>query len=70
MSNKAVAEYMLTVGLKNMKGVVYLDEFDRQMVMMKKGLKVVKLSESGLPWAERFTFYDQVSCSIVIGSQL
>lgn len=43
-----------------MKGVVYLDEQDRQMVLLRKGLKVVKLSESGLAWSERFTFYDQV----------
>ena len=43
-----------------MKGVVYLDELDRQMVLLRKGLKVVKLAESGLAWSERFTFYDQV----------
>jgi hypothetical protein len=43
-----------------MKGVVYLDELDRQMVLLRKGLKVVKLAESGLAWNERFTFYDQV----------
>jgi hypothetical protein len=60
MSNKAVAEYLLKVGLVNMKGVVFLDELDRQMVLLRKGLKVVKLSDSGLAWNERFTFYDQV----------
>ena len=60
LSNKAVAEYMLKVGLVGLKGVVYLDELDRQMVLLRKGLKVVKLSDSGLAWNERFTFYDQV----------
>ena len=43
-----------------MKGVVFLDELDRQMVLLRKGRKVVKLNESGLGWNERFTFYDQV----------
>ena len=60
MSNKAVAEYLLVTGLPEMKGVVFLDELDRQMVLLRKGLKVVKLAESGLAWSERFTFYDQV----------
>jgi len=60
MSNKAVAEYLLVTGLSEMKGVVFLDELDRQMVLLRKGLKVVKLAESGLAWSERFTFYDQV----------
>ena len=60
MSNKAAAEYLLKAGLDGMKGVVYLDELDRQMVLLRKGLKVVKLAESGLAWGERFTFYDQV----------
>jgi hypothetical protein len=60
MSNKAAAEYLLKSGLEGMKGVVYLDELDRQMVLMRKGLKVVKLADAGLAWNERFTFYDQV----------
>lgn len=60
MSNKGVAQYLLGAGLSSMKGVVYLDELDRQMVLLRKGLKVVKLAESGLAWSERFTFYDQV----------
>ena len=60
LSNKGVAQYLLEAGLSNMKGVVYLDELDRQMVLLRKGLKVVKLAESGLAWSERFTFYDQV----------
>jgi hypothetical protein len=60
MSNKGVAKYLLGAGLSSMKGVVYLDELDRQMVLLRKGFKVVKLAESGLAWSERFTFYDQV----------
>ncbi len=61
LSNKAVAEYLLKTGLTDMKGVVYLDELDRQMVLLRKGLKVVKLADSGLAWGERFTFFDQVT---------
>jgi hypothetical protein len=64
LSNKAVAEYLLQEGLPNMKGVVYLDEQDRQMVVLRKGRKVVKLADCGLAPSERFSFYDQV-CLIV-----
>ena len=60
MSNRGAAEILLKLGLKGMKGVVFLDELDRQMVLLRKGLKVVKLADSGLAWNERFSFYDQV----------
>ena len=60
MSNLGAAEYLLKSGLEGMKGVVFLDELDRQMVLLRKGFKVVKLADSGLAWGERFTFYDQV----------
>ncbi|KAJ1425171.1 hypothetical protein B484DRAFT_93375, partial [Ochromonadaceae sp. CCMP2298] len=60
MSNRGAAEYLLQAGLAGLKGVVFLDELDRQMVLLRKGLKVVRLSDSGLAWNERFTFYDQV----------
>lgn len=56
LSNKGVAEYLLKMGLPGMKGVVFLDELDRQMVLLRN-MKVVKLAESGLKWGERFTFY-------------
>ena len=65
MSNKSAAEYLLKAGLPNMKGVVFLDEEDRQMVLLRKGLKVVKLGDCGLNWNERFTFYDHVSDILV-----
>jgi hypothetical protein len=69
MSNKAAAEYLLKTGLENMKGVVFLDELDRQMVLLRKGLKVVKLADSGLAWGERFTFYDQVRCVLCYSAE-
>ncbi len=65
MSNKEVADYLLSAGLRDLKGVVFLDEFDRQMVLLRTGRTVVKLSESGLAVSERFTFYDQVSLTVV-----
>ena len=55
LNNKAVAEYLLQAGLKDMQGVVFLDELDRQMVLLRGG-KVVKLADSGLAWNERFSF--------------
>lgn len=60
LSNKQVAEHLLRAGLPSMKGVVFLDELDRQVVLIRAGMKVLKLSECGLAWNERFTFYDQV----------
>lgn len=60
MSNKAAAEYLLDSGLPSMKGIVYLDEYDRQMVLLRKGRKVVKLADCGLALNERFSFYDHV----------
>lgn len=56
-----MAEYLLQAGLPDMKGVVFLDEEDRQMVMLRKGRKVIKMADCGLTPAERFSFYDQVS---------
>ena len=60
LSNRAAAEYLLKAGLKDMKGVVFLDEEDRQMIILRKGLKVMKLSDCGIPLNERFSFYDHV----------
>ena len=55
-----MAIYLLQSGLDSMKGVVYLDELDRQMVVLRKDYQIVTLAESGLAWSERFTYYDQV----------
>ena len=60
MSNLQVAEYLLTAGLKSFKGVVFLDQQDRIMVLLRKGFKVVQFVECGLAWSERFTFYDHI----------
>ena len=60
MTNKEVAECLLREGLKNLEGCVYLDESDRQMVLMRSSPHPVPIKECGLPWEARFTFYDQV----------
>ena len=60
MSNLEVASYLLSIGLNTMKGVVFLDEQDRLMVLLRTGHIVVKLSECGLAIGERFSFYDHI----------
>jgi hypothetical protein len=60
LSNKAVAEFLLKSGLPDMKGVIYLDEEDRQMILLRKGFKTMKLADCGLPTNQRFSFYDHV----------
>lgn len=53
---------MLANGLveRGMKGVVYLDERDRKLVLMAATGRTVKEEECGIPKNERFVFYDQV----------
>eukprot|EP00917_Polyrhabdina_sp_WS-2016_P024025 GHVP01052046.1.p1 GENE.GHVP01052046.1~~GHVP01052046.1.p1 ORF type:complete len:1824 (-),score=350.62 GHVP01052046.1:2389-7860(-) len=60
MTNKETAKELLERGLNEMKGVVFLDEEDRQMLMLRKDHHVMKLEESGISNEKRFTFYDQV----------
>lgn len=59
-TNFEVAQYLLTHGLKSMEGVVFLDSEDRQMILLRTGMKVMQLKQCGLPWGKRFSFYDQV----------
>ena len=55
-----VAEFLLDAGLPDMDGVVYFDEGDNAVVLMRDGRVDVPLSECGLAPSRRFTFYDQV----------
>ena len=41
-------------------GVVYLDEADRQMILLRDGRRTLPLDQSGVPRNRRFSFYDQV----------
>ena len=60
MSNKDVAGFLLREGLSGLEGCVYLDENDKQMVLLRTSHHPVSIKECGLPWDSRFTFYDQV----------
>lgn len=61
MSNYDVAKYLLMHGLpKQFEGVVFLDQKDRKMILMRQGMNVVRLNQSGIPPDRRFSFYDQI----------
>jgi hypothetical protein len=60
MSNYDVALYLLTKGLVNMDGVVFLDDEDRKVILLRNGLHVVPLDKCGIPLEKRFTFYDHI----------
>lgn len=59
-SNYSVAKALLTRGLREMEGVVFIDEEDRQMVLLRDGWRVLQLAQCGIAVERRFTFYDQV----------
>lgn len=61
MSNFDVAKYLLANGLsEEFDGVVFLDHKDRKMILMRHGMNVVRLNQSGIPPHRRFSFYDQI----------
>eukprot|EP01059_Diplonema_ambulator_P001287 TRINITY_DN11037_c0_g1_i6.p1 TRINITY_DN11037_c0_g1~~TRINITY_DN11037_c0_g1_i6.p1 ORF type:complete len:2473 (+),score=747.89 TRINITY_DN11037_c0_g1_i6:4581-11999(+) len=62
MSNREVAERLFAYNLQQ-RGVVYLDDEGRRTVLLKGSqgkFRDVPLEQSGLPLAERFTFYDHI----------
>jgi hypothetical protein len=59
-SNLEVAKILLKRGLKKIDGVVFFDDYDRQMVLLRDEGKIIKLAQCGLALEKRFTFYDQV----------
>ena len=60
MSNLDVARYLLQRGLTDFAGVVFLDELDRKMILVRSTGHVVPLATSGVPPEARFAFYDQI----------
>ena len=60
MSNFQVAEYLLQHGLDWCEGVVFLDDLDRKMILVRATRRVLKLAQCGIPANKRFAFYDQV----------
>jgi len=45
------------------KGVVFLDDNDDKMILMRASGRVVPLANSGVPPEQRFAFYDQIHCT-------
>jgi len=60
MSNYEVAAFLLDHGLPWCEGVVFLDEFDRKMILVRATRRVVKLAQCGIVANKRFAFYDQI----------
>ena len=55
-----MAGYLLQRGLVGMGGVVFLDDADRKMVLLRHEAAAVPLEQCGLSEGQRFSFYDQV----------
>lgn len=52
---------LLTVGLTQLEGVVFLDNQDRKMIITRSGgMRPLLLADCHVPPDRRFTFYDQV----------
>ena len=60
MTNIQVAQTLLKLGLPWCDGVVYLDENDSKMVLVRATGRVLKMAQCGIPANRRFAFYDQV----------
>jgi hypothetical protein len=60
-TNLQVAQMLLKLGLRWCEGVVFLDEYDRKMVLVRATGRVLKMSQCGVPADKRFAFYDQVN---------
>ena len=60
MTNLEVAQYLLERGLPDIDGVVFLDDKDRKMILLRRSRKVIPLAACGIPLSKRFAFYDQV----------
>ena len=50
---------MLARGLRWCEGVVFLDDEDRQQVLVRATGRVVPADQCGVPLITRFAFYDQ-----------
>lgn len=59
-SNQEVAAELLRRGLPWCDGVVFLDDADKQQVLVRATGRVVSADQCGVPLERRFAFYDQV----------
>ena len=60
LSNLEVARQLLARGLSHCDGVVFLDELDRKMILLRDSGHVIPLARCGIALNRRFAFYDQV----------
>ena len=60
MDNVDVARFLLDKGLPHVDACVYLDEFDRQKIVVRGNPAPQSLHEVGVPVERRFVFYDQI----------
>ena len=60
MSNLEVATFLLDKGLLWADGVVFLDDYDRKMVLVRATMRVVELDQCGIAPTKLFALYDQV----------
>ena len=59
-SNMEVAQQLLDRGLEWCDGVVYLDDDDKQQVLVRATGRTVSADQCGVPLERRFAFYDQI----------
>ncbi|KAH8582661.1 very large low complexity [Cryptosporidium sp. chipmunk genotype I] len=60
LSNVQVAEFLLRNGLKDIDAVVFIDDRDKQMIMLRDGFRIIEISQCGVSLERRFAFYDHV----------
>ena len=65
-SNKEVAKQLLDRGLSWCDGVVFLDDDDKQQVLVRATGRVVSADQCGVSLEKRFAFYDQVIIITII----
>ena len=59
-SNQEVAQQLLDRGLSWCEGVIFLDEEDRQQVLVRATGRIVSADQCGVSLEKRFAFYDQI----------
>jgi hypothetical protein len=59
-SNQEVAQELLDRGLEWCEGVVFLDDDDKQQVLVRATGRVVSADQCGVSLERRFAFYDQI----------
>ena len=63
MSNVEVARSLLELGLQHVRGCVFIDDDGQRRILMRDGLRIMRLEQCGLALSQRFSFYDQVHTS-------